>query len=487
MVEVGSPMRLDEFQRAFILAVYDNPHGTLKGILSIGRKNGKTGLIAAIVLAHLVGPEALQNSQIISGAMSQKQAAVVFKYAWKMVQLNPQLAGLVRVKPSAKTLVGLARNVEYQAISREKKTAHGLSPVLAILDEVGQIRGPQDDFVDAVTTAQGAYANPLLLVISTQAPNDTDLLSIWIDDALDPESKDKQTVCHVHSAPADCDLMDESAWRAANPALGVFRSEKDVRKQAEDAMRMPSAEAGFRNLTLNQRVETTNPMISRGAWIANSFEPDLSAFEECPVWCGLDLSAKTDLTAFIMVAFKDGRWHVKPTFWTPEKGLRERSKRDRQPYDAWHKQGFLRTTPGASVDYDDVAKEIRELIDGVKVKAVGFDRWRMDVMLKAAERQGLKANFEPFGQGFKDMSPAVDALEEDLLNDRMSHGNHPVLTMCAANVIAVKDEAGNRKPTKAHDTGRIDGIVALLMARGVAARELAGKRDPTYQMFVVGR
>lgn len=479
---VGKPMILDEFQKKFILAVYDNPDVTITAILSIARKNGKTGLIAALLLAHIAGPEAIQNSQIISGAMSQKQAAVVFKYAWKIIQLSPELSALVRVKPSAKTLIGLACNVEYQAISREKKTAQGLSPVLAILDEVGQIRGPQDDFVEAITTAQGAYENPLLLIISTQAANDSDLLSVMIDDAK--ESKDPHTVCHVYEAPKDCALDDEHAWKAANPALGKFRSRKDVEQQAEKAKRMPSAEAGFRNLTLNQRVETENPLITRGAWVANSFDPDPVAFVKSPTWCGLDLSARTDLTAFVMVAFWEGRWHVKPTFWTPSVGLKERARRDKQPYDIWEKRGLLRATPGAVVDYDEVAKDIKDLTEGLKIKAVGFDRWRMDVMQKSIERTQLKLHFEPYGQGFKDMSPAIDALESDLLNDRMSHGDHPVLTMCAANVIASKDEAGNRKPNKMRSTGRIDGIVALLMARGLAARELDGKRDPTFQMMV---
>lgn len=470
---VGQPMKLEAFQRRFILDVYDNRHGTKTGILSIARKNGKTGLIAAILLAHVAGPEAVQNSQIISGAMSQKQAAVVFKYAWKIIQLSPELSCLVRVKPSAKILVGLARNVEYSAISREKKTAQGLSPVLAILDEAGQIRGPQDDFVEAIETAQGAYDNALMLIISTQAANDADFLSIRIDDAK--ESKDPHTVCHVYSAPMECNLMDRKAWKLANPALGVFRSEKDVRSQAEAATRMPSAEAGFRNLTLNQRVETTNPLVSRGVWIANSFEPDLSAFEECPVFAGLDLSARVDLTSLVLVALKDDRWHVRPYFWTPAKGLRERAKRDRQPYDLWVKQGLLRTTPGASVDYEEVARDMAEILEGMNVRGIAFDRWRMDVMQKALDGIGLVLPLVPWGQGFKDMSPAIDALEGELLNDRISHGNHAVLTMCASNAVASKDEAGNRKLNKLKSTGRMDGITALSMALGLAHREDQGE------------
>lgn len=481
---VGQPMRLDSFQRRFILAVYDNPAGTLRAILSIARKNGKTGLIAAILLAHIAGPEAVQNSQIVSGAMSQKQAATVFKYAWKIVQLSPELSRLIRVKPTEKVLIGLARNVEYAAISREKKTAHGLSPVLAILDEVGQIRGPQDDFVDAITTAQGAYDSPLLLVISTQAPNDTDLLSVWIDDAL--AGKDPHTVCHVYAAPADCDLRDRDAWKAANPALGVFRSEKDVREQAEAASRMPSAEAGFRNLTLNQRVAATSPFISRSVWERNSAEP--RPYAGGPVWAGLDLSAVADLTALIITYQVSGVWQVLPHFWTPAEGLADRAKRDRVDYVSWHRQGYLRTTPGATVDYDDVARDVLELCSDYSLASLSFDRWRMDVLKAALQRRNAPAKFmallREHGQGYQSMSPAIDKLETELLNGRMAHGGHPVLTMCAANAIITRDPAGNRKLDKSKTTGRIDGIVGLAMAMGAAAsHQEKPKREPTMLFF----
>lgn len=465
---LGQPMRLLPFQRKFILAVYDNPVGTRKAILSIGRKNGKTGLIAALLLAHIAGPEAVQNSQIRSGGRSREQAALVFKLAVKMVNFSTDLQRLIRVVPTSKILVGLARNVEYQAISAEGKTAHGLSPIVAILDEVGQVRGPHDDFVDAITTAQGAYENPLLFVISTQAPNDSDLLSIWIDDAK--KSKDPRIVCHVYAAPEDCSLMDRRAWREANPAMGVFRSEQDIADQALEASRMPSSEGKFRNLTLNQRVEVAAPLISRGTWIANSFEPDLSAFETEQVFCGLDLSKRTDLTAFVRIAFKGGRWHVLPIFWTPEQGLEERSKRDRQPYADWAKQGLIRTTPGASVDYDVVAREIADELRGCDCPGIAFDRWRMDIMKKAMEEISLEVPLVEWGQGFKDMSPAIDELETELLNDRVSHGNNPVLTMCAANAVAKMDEAGGRKLDKLKATGRMDGISALTMAMGLARR-----------------
>ena len=249
--QVGQPIELADFQRKFILDVFDNPVGTRRAYLSVGRKNGKTALIACLLLAHLVGPEAKQNGQIVSGALSRDQAALVFGLAAKMVQMSPELSKIVRIVPSGKRLLGLTMNTEFRAMAAEGRTAHGLSPFLAILDEMGQVKGPQNDFVDAITTSQGAHENPLLLVISTQAPTDADLLSVWLDDA--ERSDDPTIVSHVYAAEDDCDLMDRKAWKAANPALGLFRSEKDVEEQARQAERMPSSENTFRVLTLNQR------------------------------------------------------------------------------------------------------------------------------------------------------------------------------------------------------------------------------------------
>jgi phage terminase large subunit-like protein len=465
--KVGQPLELAEFQRRFLLAVYDNPHGTRRAYLSIGRKNGKSGLTAAILLAHLVGPEAKQNSQIVSGARSRDQAALVFDLARKMLAMSPELQGLVRVVPSGKRLIGLPMNVEYRALAAEGTTAHGLSPVLAILDEVGQIKGPKDDFVDAITTAQGAHESPMLLAISTQAPTDGDLFSIWLDDAA--SSKNPAIVSHVYQAPDDCELMDKDAWRAANPAMGVFRSERDIEEQAERAMRLPSEEATFRVLTLNQRVNPFSPFLSRSVWEANSTAPDDEAFRFGEVYGGLDLSQTTDLTAFVLIARYNGRFHVRPWFFMAEGLVPERARADRVPYDIWHKQGLIEATPGKVVALDWVAAKIAEVTTGLPVKAIAFDRWRMPGLMLEIDRLGLALPLQEYGQGYASMSPAVAALEEAALQELIQHGGHPVLNMCAGNAVAIRDPAGNRKLDKARSTGRIDGIVALAMAMGVAA------------------
>jgi phage terminase large subunit-like protein len=462
---VGQPIKLMPFQRKFILDIYDNPKGTSRAQLSVGRKNGKSALIAAILLAHIVGPEARQNSQIISGARSREQASLVFKLAEKMVRLSLRLTQLVKVIPSQKSLIGLPMNVEYRAISAEAGTAHGLSPVLAILDEVGQVRGPTDAFIEAIETSQGAHDDPLLIAISTQAATDGDLFSIWLDDAKN--AKDPRIVSHVYTAPEDCDVMDRKAWKAANPALGKFRALKDLQDFAKQADRLPAKENSFRWLYLNQRIEATSPFLNRGEWEANKGAALIEGGMTC--FAGLDLSSSRDLTAFVMVFPVGDEYHVLPQFFMPGDGIRDRAQEDKVPYDVWAKQGFITLIDGPVIVPAVVAQHVAEASSDFDMQLMAYDRWRINDFTRELDAIGVQLPMQAFGQGYKDMAPAVDKLEQLVLGHKLRHGNNPVMNMCAANAIAERDPAGNRKLNKAKSVGRIDGLVALAMALGVEA------------------
>lgn len=480
---VGQPLELMPFQKKFIIEIYDNPKGTSRAYLSVGRKNGKSALIAAILLAHLVGPEARQNSQITSGARSRDQAALVFKLAEKMVRLSGDLSRIVRIVPSQKMLVGAPMNVEYKAISAEAGTAHGLSPVLAILDEVGQVRGPTDAFVEAIETAQGAHDDPLLIAISTQAATDGDLFSIWLDDAKN--AKDKRIVSHVYTAPEDCEVMDREAWKIANPALGVFRSFKDIEDFATQADRLPAKENSFRWLFLNQRIEATSPFLNRGEWSANSDAPEISGGMSC--FAGLDLSSSRDLTALVL-AFPNGDgYDIQSQFFMPRVGIRERAKEDKVPYDIWADQGFITLIDGPVIVPAVVAMAVAEASSEFDLTILAYDRWRINDFTRELDALGVQIPMQPFGQGFKDMAPAVDKLERLVADRKLRHGGNPVLNMCAANAVAERDPAGNRKLTKSKSVGRIDGLVALAMALGVegmgdAAPAVSPWDDPNFSL-----
>jgi phage terminase large subunit-like protein len=440
----------------------------------MARKNAKTAMASFLLLLHLCGPEAKPNSQLYSAAQSRDQATILFSLAAKVVRMSPDLGQVVSVKDTAKQLVCNDLGTVYKALSADASTSYGLSPCFVIHDELGQVKGPRFELYEALETASAAQESPLSIVISTQAPTDSDLLSLLIDDALtgaDPANK-----VELCTANIDLDPFSEEAIRQANPHYDDFMNKSEVLRQAQDAKRLPSREAAYRNLILNQRVEARNPFVARAIWLENGDEPD--SIDGQRVYGGLDLSSVSDLTSLELVT-ESGDVHS--TFWLPEDGLPEKSRADRVPYDQWAAEGYLLTTPGRAIEYEFVAQHLRDLFDRCDVVALAFDRYNMRFLKPWLEKVGFSPEelerFKEFGQGFVSMSPAIRELEAKLLAKKLRHGNHKVLEMCAANAQTVSDPAGNRKFTKQKTTGRIDGMVALAMAVGVMPTESISEKS----------
>lgn len=483
---VGKPVVLRDWQKQEIEKIYGSP--TRRAILSFGRKNGKTAFAAFLLLLHLCGPEARTNAQLFSAAQSREQAAVLFGLAAKCVRMSPVLSSVVHVKDSGRELICQELGTRYRALSADATTAYGLSPVFTVHDELGQVKGPKSELYEALETASSAHEAPLSVIISTQAPTDADLLSKLIDDAL--TGADPRVKVSLYTADPKEDPFSEEAIRAANPAFGDFQNAEEVRAMAEDARRMPSRESEYRNLILNQRVDVNNPFISRSVWEANA-GPVSHDWGRAEVYAGLDLSATADLTAFVPMAYVDGAWEVRPRFWLPKEGLVEKSRTDRVPYDVWASQGFIEATDGKAIQYEFVAKRIFDFCERHNVKQIAFDRWNMKYLrpwlLKAGfSEERVEELFFDFGQGFQSMSPALRDLESALLDGQVRHANNPVLTMCAVNAVVTSDPAGGRKLNKAKAAGRIDGMVALAMAFGVAPLHVE-QREPEYQILVFSR
>jgi phage terminase large subunit-like protein len=474
---MGQKFMLLPFQQKIIRAIYETP--TRRAIISFGRKNGKTALAAALLLLHLCGNESRPNSELFSSALSRDQAGILFRLAPKIVRLSPKLWGQVIIRDTVKQLYCPGRGTLYTALSADASTNMGLSPVFICHDELGQVRGSRHTLYEALETATGAQEEPLSIVISTQSPNDADLLSVLIDDAL--ADNDPRTKIALYSTPENDPsgkeddprrpwAFSKKAIKLANPAFGSFQNDAEILDMAANAKRMPSREAEYRNLILNQRVEAQSPFVSKYIWEKNGAPPGKMG----AIYGGLDLSSVNDLTAFVMVSVdEDGMINVEPVFWLPREGLKERAMHDRVLYDVWHENKFLETTPGWSIDYEYVANYLAKTIATRDVRRIGFDKWNMKHLRPWLIRAGMTeslvdSTFTEFGQGWYSMSPALNALESALLEGRIRHGDHPLLRMCANNAVVKMDEAGNRKLDKKHSRGRIDGMVALAMAVSLA-------------------
>lgn len=473
--DVGKPVRMRSVQRLLFRCAYSTVNRARRIIFSVGRKNMKTATAAIVDVLHICGPEAIQNSELYSTAMARDQAAIVFNLAAKIIRMNPDLSQWVTIRETVKELSNPSLGVLYKALSADAPTAYGLSPVLTIHDELGQVKGPKHPLYEAMETASAAHENPLTIIISTQAPNDGDLLSILIDDAK--KDRSDRTKLILFTAPDNMDPFSEEAVRMANPGLGDVQNFEEVMAMAEDARRMPSREAEYRNLVLNQRVEAYNPFVSKQIWIQSGEQPSIRG----PVYGGLDLSETNDLTALVLVSPQGSTYDAKPYFWLPGEGLTERSRQDRVPYDVWNDEGHLLTTPGRSIEYEFVAEFIADLFNQYDIRKIAFDRYNMrhlrPWLIKAGLHEAMiDERFVEFGQGYVSMGPALRVLESLLLNAKLRHGNHPVLSMCAANSVVKYNEAGDRKLDKAKSRGRIDGMVSLAMACSVANEEQGKSR-----------
>jgi phage terminase large subunit-like protein len=272
-------------------------------------------------------------------------------------------------------------------------------------------------------------------------------------------------------------FKSEKCWIKTNPSLGVTIQPDYIREQVTQAKGMPSKESIVRRLNFSQWVGAESPWISSDVWFNAADVYDIEFLRGRRCWGGLDLSSTQDLTALVL-AFEptetDPFWRLLPYFWLPEDGLQRKGERDGVDYMTWVKEGYLETTPGAAIDKSYIVQRLAEIVSIFDVSMIAYDRWRIEDLKQQLQNESIDIELIAFGQGFKDMGAAVDDFETLLLSKTIKHNSNPCLTWNAANVVLVSDPAGSRKPAKNKSTGRIDGIIASIMAISQAKKEPIG-------------
>ncbi|TVM16688.1 terminase large subunit [Oceanidesulfovibrio indonesiensis] len=448
--------------------------GVRTSCISWPRKQSKsTGFAAVLILAHLVGPLAVPRGQMATASASRDQAALIYDEVAAFLRAEPELHALVNISDSRKTITATNTGSTFRALSADAHTAHGLGLDVFVMDEGAQQR--DSELWDVLFTSQSARANPLAVMIGTRSQDPQHFFSQMIDygekvmdGTFDP---DPSFFCHVLAANEDADWQDESVWRACNPCLDAGVQEIDsLRELARQAAHIPSKENVFRALHLNQAVGQEDRFISSIDWRACAAEIDPESLRGRPCYGGLDLASTRDLNALALFFPEDGG-RVLTWFWCPDEALDAKEHRDRVPYRTWAGQGYIEPTPGRGRDSWHIAQRVVQVADMFDLRGLAIDRWRADDVRKLLEDSGADVPIVPFGQGYASMSPAVDAFEARLLDGKIRHPDNPVLTWCAANATIQTDPAGNRKVIKPSDYRRVDGIISLIMACGLAARE----------------
>lgn len=482
----GQLIVLRPYQKEWLEGIYREDENGARvvrtAILTMARKNGKSALISALAIAHLIGPEREPRGEIVIGATDRDQAGVVFGEVEAMLNASPWLRAQVNIQTSAKIVTSYLDGSELKALSSDAKKAHGLNPTLVILDELAQWgEGIGIRLYNALTTAGGAREDPMTIVISTQAENDKAKMSELIDrgrNAMDGTIADPSWWCKVYETPEEFDPFDEAGWALSNPALGDFRTLKDMRLMAEMARTMPTERAKFENLYLNRRVSADERWIDKPTWMAcheSALDPEALMGNVC--YGGLDLASVSDLTSFSL--FFPGNGALLSWSWCPEERIRERTERVGH-YAAWVADGWLETTPGKAISRPRLAHRLAELNARYQPKKIAFDRHGMLELAQVLEDEGIQLPLVEWGQGFVSMSPAMKATETRVLNRELRH-NNPVLTWAVSNVVVARDDAGNIKPSKMRAREKIDPIVAGIMAVGVAAQDMAVPADRAFR------
>jgi phage terminase large subunit-like protein len=269
--------------------------------------------------------------------------------------------------------------------------------------------------------------------------------------------------------------------------MAQFRSQTDIEDFAAQAERLPAKANSFRWLYLNQRIEAQSPFLSRAEWEANNASPEVVPGDYC--FAGLDLSASRDLTALVLVFPKSDKYHVLPHFFLPSDGLRDKSQAEKTPYDLWAYQGYLTTIDGLVIQPAVVAHTVAEISQTYDLQLLAYDRWRINDFTRELNNIGAQISMQPFGQGFRDMLPAVDKLERLVAERKLCHGANPILNMYAVGAVVQSDPAGNWKLHKAKSYSKIDGLVALAMALGCMSAEDTAQAtspwdDPDFKLAV---
>jgi phage terminase large subunit-like protein len=479
-VGAGEPLVLREWQKDWLRRVYDpaQPDGkrlVRRALWSMARKNGKTALQAALVLVHLLGPEAIPNGEVVSAASDRAQASHIFKMCQQMIELDPDLSAMCGCYQSQKRIACYSMGTFYQALSADGRRQHGGNPTFVIYDELAQ--APNRELYDVLTTSFGAQEEGLFVVISTQSSDATHIMTELCEDAEKQargELDDPTFYGRVDCVPDGADIYDEKNWYLANPALGDFKVLAHMRSLAGKERRSPTAEAAFRALELNQRVDASAALVNSRDWSECAGFEGHETYNK-PAYGGLDLAARLDLCAFTLA------WVVKPGerivtrswFWTHEHEIDEREMRDGAHERVWAKDGWMRSLPGRAISYNAVVQDIAAIVSDVNLQAIMFDRYAIDTLKREMDYAGIpEASFKllEHGQGYKDMSPAVSALEASVIDKTLRHDGNPVVTYCLSNVKVMSDPAGNRKFDKRQKNRRIDGAVTLAMAIGAASK-----------------
>jgi phage terminase large subunit-like protein len=487
----GTPYRVEPWEAAILLMFYgwvlkETRYPRYKyAYIEIGRGNKKSMLLSAMCVHRLLSEDA---AEIYCAATDRATARVIHDTAELMVKRSPELSDRVTVYRN--NLHCMATGSKMEPCSAEGKTLFAHSrPSFVALDELHL--HPDTTVWSAFSSALDKRPTAQMVVLTNSGFDRMSLCwqkreySIKVLNRIVPDD----TWFSMIYGLDDEDLEDPEGWRneanwiKANPSLGNAVSLTALRQSALRAAEDPLVLNEFLRFKLSVWTNSQTAWVPIAKWQACGGKIDPESLYGRPCFGGLDLSTGWDITAFVLVFppyGEDDKWLVLCWFFLPEDTVAER--RDKVPYyDVWAKQGNLILTESNGIDYDVVRKVVNEAADKYAIREIAYDPWNATQLV--GQLQGDGFTMVTVRQGFPELNDPMKRLTEMVRSGDLAHGDNPVLSWMASNVLMLQDAAGNMKPDKAKSKEKIDGISALVTAMSRAMR-VSLEEPPTWNAEV---
>jgi phage terminase large subunit-like protein len=473
----GQLLTLDPVQRELWTIVFSwmRPDGTRRFrvvYIEVARKNAKSTQVAAVGL-YLTVADNEPGAEVYSSATKKDQAKIVHDVAVAMVKQSPGLQKYVRTYRNNIHCVRLGS--KFEPLGADSDTLDGLNPHGNIIDE---LHAHKDRGVwDVLDTAQGARRQPLTVAITTAGLYDPESVGwqqhVHACQVLEGAIEDDGFFAYIAAMDDEDDYQAETSWEKANPLIDVAIKRSFLADQCEKARMQPSFVNTFLRLHCGRWTEQVTRWIPLERWTASDEAP--LPLDGRTVYGGLDLSTVLDITSCVLVSPREEGFDCLFRFWVPEELVRERERTHRRPsYADWVRQGFLTATPGNVIDYDVIRADILALAGRMTIQEIGYDPWNA-TQLAVQLQQALNPTESEYGfrmvemrQGMATLSEPSKQLEKLVTQRKLRHGGHPVMRWMVSCATTRSDANGNIAPDKSTSAGKIDGVVATIMALGRA-------------------
>ncbi|MDF9540361.1 terminase large subunit [Bacillus cereus] len=473
----GKPIVLEVWQKAFIAAAFGFVHGIdgtrkyREVLLVVARKNGKSTVGSGIGL-YLQIADGESGSEVYAVATKKDQAKLVWLESKRMVKKSPAL--LKRIKPLVSEMVSEWNDSTFKPLGSDSETLDGLNVHGAMMDEIHAWK--DKNLYDVIVDGTSSREQPMIFMITTAGTVRESVYDMKYEEAEmllngldDPDGyKDDRFLPIIYELDKREEWTDPSKWQKANPGLGTIKKIDQLETKVNKAKANSLLVKNLLTKDFNIRETSTE------AWLTfeqlnNSDTFDIEKLKPSYGIGGCDLSSTTDLTAakVIFMVPEDPHIYVKQMYWLPEDLLEQRSKEDKIPYNLWHEQGILRTTPGNSVHYKFVTKWFLEIRDecGIYLPWIGYDRWSAKYWVEEMEGYFGKESMIPIAQGKQTLSSPMRLLGADLESKLVNYNNNAIDKWCLSNTAIAIDNNLNIQPNKTkNQRRRIDGTAALLNA-----------------------